>query len=251
MIGSFRACACKLSWTLLFDRPGAGRKESSGTGLCCPLIVGACRPSEIVGNLKDNHSLPDDRHDHPMKEGKTTAQEHSDTTLPQNNRSPIPQFASRISGDLSGEGNAEAFPTRFPIMQAERYDSGKAEMVTSSANNSRRSPKPSESSESSTSGIDNSISDGNRCEKALLLEKKPTQSDFFDKSAALADTDRQLLASRGARGNSIDTRNTNGSDAVVEGPSEHFVEIPETAESVAEIIYESVSLPKVPRMRYA
>ena len=37
-MAAFRACACKLSWTLLFDRPGqplygAGRKESSGTGL--------------------------------------------------------------------------------------------------------------------------------------------------------------------------------------------------------------------------
>ena len=39
LIGSFWACACKLSWTLLSParvQPlfGAGRKESSGTGLC-------------------------------------------------------------------------------------------------------------------------------------------------------------------------------------------------------------------------
>ena len=191
--------------------------------LYCPLIVVACRPSEIVGN----HTLS------PVKDSKTTPQEHPDNTLPnrqsrdeQNNPSPIPQFASGINGDLSDlridEGNAVAF-----AMQAEGYDSRRAEMVTASANTSRRSPKP---SESSTSGI----SDESRCEKSVVIEKKPTESGFVDMSAT-PDTDRLLQASRGTRGSSIDIRNRNGRDPVVESSSEHIVVIPETSESVPEI----------------
>ena len=203
--------------------------------LYCPLIVVACRPSEIVGN----HKLS------PMKDSKTTPQENPDNTLPnrqsrdeQNNPSPIPQFASGINGDLSDlridEGNAVAF-----AMQAEGYDSRRAEMVTASANTSRRSPKPSESSlrihsESSTSGIDNSISDESRCEESVVIEKQPTESGFVDKSAT-PDTDRLLQASRGTRGSSIDIRTRNGRDPVVESSSEHIVVIPETSESVPEI----------------
>lgn len=197
--------------------------------LYCPLIVVACRPSEIVGY----HKLS------PMKDSKTTPQEHPDNTLPsrqsrdeQNNPSPIPQFASGISGDLSDlridEGNAVAFP-----VQDAGYDSRRAEMVPAGANTSRRSPKPRIHSESSTSGINNSISDGSRCEKSVVIEKPP-ESEFVDKSAT-PDTDRLLQASRGTRVSSIDIRNRNWRDPVVEIPSELFVLISETSESVPDI----------------
>ena len=181
--------------------------------LYCPLIVVAFRPSEIMGNLKDNHNLPDD---HAMKESKTTAQEHSDATFSQNNGPPIPEFDSWIIGDLSGEGNEEVIPIQYSIMQAE--SDSEAELVNFSVKNLRRYPEPSESSDSWTSGFDHSISDGNRCEKSVGIGKKPTQMDCW----------------QGAQGSSIDTRNTNGSDAGVKGPSEHVLEIPEPTESVLE-----------------
>lgn len=204
--------------------------------LWCPQIVVACGPSEIVGNLKDNHYLS-----HPVRESETTAQEHPDITLPnhqsgrgeQNNLYPIPQFASGImSGDLSDtctdEGNAVAFP-----MQAERYDSRRAELVATSANISRRSPESSVSSGSWTLEIYNSISDGSRCDKSVVIEREPIQIEFVDMLAAPADTHRQLPASRGARGSSIDTRNRNGRNTGVESPSVH-IEVPGLSESVPE-----------------
>lgn len=115
----------------------------------------------------------------PVTESETTAQEHCDITLnihqsgrdKENSASRIPQFTARKTDDPSDTRTDEGNAVAFPIMQAERYDSRRAELVTASANNSRRSHKPSESSGSSTSRIDNSISDGSWCEKSVVIEK--------------------------------------------------------------------------------
>ena len=95
--------------------------------LCSPVIVLAFRPSEIVGN-KNNH-LP-----YPVTVSESTSQEG----FTSRNHSG-PQTLG-IHHDLSNIPSNES--ERVPMLQTEKYDRTRAEMVTPNAKASQRSPNP-------------------------------------------------------------------------------------------------------------
>ena len=110
---------------------------------------------------------------------------------------------------------------RVPMLQIEKYDRTRAEMVTPNAKASQRSPKPGPSSASSTSGTDNAT---NYCKIDCAHEKMPTHHDELAEVPSVDPAPRdgpQSIASR-------DTDDENNHT------TEYLVAIPETSENIPE-----------------